>query len=46
MRTERQRAQTRANIFGAKGVFFRDVLMIYLSEFGEGPEEPSLGIKD
>ena len=41
-----KRAQTRANIFMAREVFFRDVLRIYLSEFGKGQEKPSLGIKE
>ena len=31
--------------FVASEVLFRDVLRIYLSDFGKGQEEPSLGIK-
>ena len=46
MRPGGRQAQIRANIFVAKEVFFRDVLRIYLSEFGKGQEKPSLGIKD
>ena len=34
-----------SKLFMASEVFFRDVLRIYLSEFGKGQEEPSLGIK-
>ena len=40
-----RQAQIRAKLFVAKEVFFRDVLRIYLSEFGKGQEEPSLGTK-
>ena len=32
-------------LFVASEVLFRDVRRIYLSEFGKGQEEPSLGIK-
>ena len=34
-----------SKLFMAREVLFRDVLWIYLSEFGKGQEEPSLGIK-
>ena len=34
-----------SKLFVASEVLFRDVLRIYLSEFGKGQEEPSLGIK-
>ena len=34
-----------SNLFVASEVLFRDVLRIYLSDFGKGQEEPSLGIK-
>ena len=46
MRHGGRQAQIRANIFMASEVFFRDVLRIYLSEFGKGQEEPSYGIKE
>ena len=46
MRAAGRPAQNRANIFMAREVFFRDVLRIYLSDFGQGHEQPSLGIKD
>ena len=46
MRPGGRQAKIRANIFVAREVFFCDVLRIYLSEFGKGQEEPSLGIKD
>ena len=41
-----RQAKTRANIFMAREVFFRDVLRILISEFRKGQEQPSLGIKD
>ena len=41
-----KRAQTGANIFMAREVFFRDVLRIYLSEFGKGQNLPSLDVKE
>ena len=34
-----------SKLFMASEVLFRDVLRIYLSEFGKGQEEPNLGIK-
>ena len=34
-----------SKLFVASEVLFRDVLRIYLSDFGKGQEEPSLGIK-
>ena len=46
MRTGGRQAKIRANIFMAREVFFRDVLRIYLSEFGKGQEKTSLGIED
>ena len=46
MRPGGRRAPIRAKLFVANEVFFRDVLRIYLSEFGKGQEKPSLGIKD
>ena len=45
MRTVGKQATFGANIFMASEVLFRDVLRIYLSEFGEEQEKPSLGIK-
>ena len=45
MRTVGKQATFGANIFVASEVFFRAVLRIYLSEFGEGQEKPSLGVK-
>ena len=45
MRTVGKQATFGAKLFVASEVLFRDVLRIYLSEFGKGQEEPSLGIK-
>ena len=45
LRTVGKQTTFGANIFMAREVLFRDVLRIYLSEFGKGQEEPSLGIK-
>ena len=45
MRTVGEQATFGANIFVASEVLFRDVLRIYLSEFGKGQEKPSSGAK-
>ena len=45
MRTVGQQATFGAKLFMASEVFFRDVLRIYLSEFGERQEKPTSGIK-
>ena len=34
-----------SKLFMASEVLFREVLRIYLSEFGEGQEKPTSGIK-
>ena len=46
MRPGERQAKIKANIFVAREVFFRDVLRIYLSEFGKAQEKTSLGVKD
>ena len=46
MRPGERQAKIRAKLFVAREVVFRDVLRVYLSEFGKGQEKPSLGIKD
>ena len=35
-----------ANIYVARDIFFCHVLRIHMSEFDEGPKEPSLGSKE
>ena len=45
MRTVGWQATFGAKLFVASGVFFRDVLRIYLSEFGQGQEKHTSGIK-